>query len=67
MPVFIVRNSYTQFNVFFTWLGAECRDYDSRRYKINKLAIINAKTWTLFLQILENFPRCLTKLNLKIR
>jgi len=35
-------------------------DYDSKRYKINKLAIINAKTWTLFLQILENFPRCLT-------
>jgi hypothetical protein len=29
--------------------------------KINKLTIFTGKTWTLFLQKLENFPRCLTK------
>ncbi|MDD1627085.1 MAG: hypothetical protein LUQ26_06375, partial [Methylococcaceae bacterium] len=33
--------------------------YDSRCYKINKLAIITGKTWMLFLQKPENFPRCL--------
>ena len=56
--------AYTPYNgISGKWLRAE-RTFlgvlPQAPIKINKLAIFTGKTWTLFLQKLKNFQRCLT-------